>query len=232
LIFKSYFKEINGDIMLNKNLKKLLVLAALSYSGIAFAAVADLPPEIWTYILGNLEGRALVNASEVCQQWHELTEPARAKEKQLKFDAKLLILEAGDLEKAFCSALINNAPKELIAYMVKSNLRASQRLLFAAVLLESEDIVELLLSFGLNPNLLVNGASPLHQAVASGNVAIVKTLLKAGAEKNSKIAVGGLFPLGQTPLENALESKNYSVNQNKPDEVERYDAIIRLLEEK
>jgi hypothetical protein len=226
--------------MLNKNLKKLLVLASLPYSGIALAAAEEnpqqlknLPPELWQDILARLEGRNLVRASEVCQQWHELTKAERAKEKQLKLEVERLIAESGSLGLTFWSIVSNDnaSSKELVVYIVKNYPAVLNSVFYIHPLLEAvmrqrEEMVELLLSLGFSPNVeLLGQHSPLRYAVVDGNVAIVEKLLKAGANKNKMI-------FGCTLLDVAREFKIDAVNQNKPDAAERLDAIIRLLEEK
>ncbi|SFM01990.1 Ankyrin repeat, partial [Legionella jamestowniensis DSM 19215] len=79
--------------------------------------------------------------------------------------------------------------------------------LSAAVLLNKEDVVTLLLLCGADPNKLADGESPLHIAATKGSLRMVKLLLKHKADPN-KLNARAHAPLHLALFENQIEIAN------------------------
>ncbi len=58
-----------------------------------------------------------------------------------------------------------------------------------------ERMIDLFLKLGANTEVLHNGGTPLHKAVAQGKSGLVESLIKGGADKEAREATEGLTPL-------------------------------------
>ncbi len=71
-------------------------------------------------------------------------------------------------------------------------------------------IIEMFLKDGANPNIIIDGKSPLHKAVLSENIKLVEILLKKGADPNIIKNIEG-ETYNYTPLNYACETLNIPI---------------------
>jgi ankyrin repeat protein len=235
------------NIILYKNLKLLFlpILFSISFNNITFTAatpVDTLSEEVLAYIF-DLLGPDVGRAAQVSKEWNRIAQAKHFdKVKQLKFKSdfdrlneKNKVEYPHSLNKSELNvlndAITNNKSIDFITFIIQNYPETITGSLITplnkAIFANRQDIVELLLASGANPNIYdtAHNSTALFWATNFGNIQIVKMLLDNGADKNIRDYSD------RTALNFARQLKEFYASR-RPEKIEAYDAIIKLLKEK